>query len=79
MKIPDLDYSATAEAVSKNRNAIKAARAELRAMTKALDGCQAANEAMCSHPNKSARYDPGYAGGGFSHYECPDCGGQTMT
>lgn len=76
VKLPDIDFSdRSIESIRRSRDLISGARAEAKAHLKALDGLAEALKSMCSHPNKSARYDPGYAGGGFSHYECPDCGG----
>jgi len=73
IQLPDLDF--TPAAVKHNRDTIQEARAAYQGAIKALEGLQKANEAMCPHPQKAARYDPGYAGGGYSHSECPDCGG----
>lgn len=73
VKLPDLDFIPSA--VHRNRDAIREARGAYQGAIKALEGLQKANEAMCKHPNKASRYDPGYAGGGYSHSECPDCGG----
>jgi transposase-like protein len=39
-----------------------------------IDALLRANQECCTHPHKFVVYDPGYAGGGFSNYECPDCG-----
>jgi hypothetical protein len=73
VSLPDLDF--TPKAVRANRDAIRKARAAYQGAINALAGLQKANEAMCKHPNKEKRYDPGYAGGGYSHSECPGCGG----
>lgn len=69
--IPDIDI--TPENVEANRIKIAVARQKMRAMLDVLDGLDRANAAMCTHPNKFAVYDPGYAGGGYSNSECPDC------
>lgn len=63
-------------AVSGNRDKIKATRAVIQAVLKALDGLQEANVALCQHPNPTKRYDPNYGGGGYSHSECNECGGR---
>lgn len=60
--------------VQENRDVIAAARAAYRGALAALEGLAKANAAMCSHPHKTADYDPGYAGGGMCGYNCPDCG-----
>jgi hypothetical protein len=73
IQLPDLDF--TSESIHKNRDAIKYARASYLGAIKALDGLQKANEGLCDHSRKVSCYDPGYAGGGYSHSECPDCGG----
>ena len=72
--IPDIDL--TPESVEANRVKIAAARQKMRAMLDALAGLDKANAAMCPHPNKYKVNDPGYAGGGYSHSECPACGVQ---
>jgi len=74
VEIPSLQFSQDAVTIAANRDAIRAARAACKAMIDTLAGLAKANQALCSHPNKEARYDPGYAGGGFSHYVCPLCG-----
>ena len=74
VNLPALDFSPAN--VGANRDAIVAARAALKAMATALEGLHKANVSLCPHQNKQKRYDPGYAGGGYSHSECPDCGGQ---
>jgi hypothetical protein len=76
--LPDLDFNPSMASIHSNRDAINAARTSYQGALKALAGLAAANAGMCSHPNKVARHDPGYAGGGFRHYECPDCDGHTF-
>lgn len=73
-EIPNLDFSP--ENVVKNREEIKIAYKKLNAMISALDGLSKANQSMCNHDRKTEHYDPGYAGGGYSHGECQDCGAQ---
>jgi len=71
-EIPDIDLSP--ENVTKNREEIKIAFKKLKAMMSALEGLDKANQSMCNHDKKTKHYDPGYAGGGYSHSECEDCG-----
>ncbi|HEX6052764.1 MAG TPA: hypothetical protein VFZ21_26040 [Gemmatimonadaceae bacterium] len=78
MKIPLPEIDLRPDAVHENRDRIDEARGALRGALAALDGLQKANEAMCNHPNKRKCYDPGYAGGGYSHSECDDCGGRQL-
>lgn len=73
--IPTLNFSPDPAAIADNAAKIKAARAAIKAASAAIDGLHQANVGLCLHPGKVARYDPGYAGGGFSHYECPACEG----
>lgn len=74
--LPQLDFSAQPEAIHRNREAIREAREVLKGAIKALEGLHQANVGLCKHPNKTKHYDPGYGGGGYSHSECADCGGQ---
>lgn len=74
VQLPVLDF--TPSAVHANRDAIDEARAAYQGAIGALAGLQKANEAMCKHPKAVKCYYPGYVGGGYSHSECPDCGGQ---
>ncbi len=72
MNLPTLTYED--EAVPNNKTLIAQARARVNAELKALDGLDQANQSLCSHPNKRAVYDPGYAGGGQDGYRCDRCG-----
>jgi hypothetical protein len=72
--LPDLEFGPNPDRIRTNRDEINAAIELYKGAIKTLEGLAAANAGMCKHPNKSARYDPGYAGGGYSHSECPTCG-----
>lgn len=73
VSLPELDLRP--EMVRENKARIKEARAAYQSALKALDGLQKANEGMCEHAKPRKCYDPGYAGGGYSHSECDHCGG----
>lgn len=72
LELPDLEL--TADNVQANRQKIASARVAYHAALKTLSGLDAANAAMCSHPDTVDHYDPGYAGDGYSHTECHVCG-----
>ncbi len=72
--LPSLAFSQDIKTIHSNRDAISEARAALNAALKALDGLSKANQGMCKHSRKEKHYDPGYAGGGYRHSECKDCG-----
>lgn len=74
IKLPSLDYTVSPAAVKANKELLAAAWARNQAEQKALQGLEIANQALCAHPNKRDVYDPGYAGGGWDGYRCPDCG-----
>jgi hypothetical protein len=74
VEVPQLQFDQDAAVIAANRDLIKTARATCKAMLETLAGLDKANQALCLHPNKEARYDPNYAGGGFSHFACPLCG-----
>lgn len=72
--LPELKFESDSYTIEQNVKKIREFRKLLQGALKALDGLNSANQGMCSHPNKAKRYDPGYAGGGFSHDECLICG-----
>lgn len=74
MNLPDIKLSQKPEDVRANRAKIDEFVAMVKAELDALRGLHAANQSVCKHPSKRSVYDPGYAGGGFSHHECTDCG-----
>jgi hypothetical protein len=73
--LPTITLSSDPSVIADNTAKIREARAIIKGLHATLDGMHMANVGMCSHSKKSARYDPNYAGGGFSHFECPTCGG----
>lgn len=74
--IPELEFSSSPETIKQNRKLIEESIAVCKATLKSLGGLHAANISMCTHPCTVAHHDPGYAGGGYSHSECLDCGGR---
>lgn len=74
VEIPVLDLRADPDTIRANRALIVEAMNATLAAQQALRGLQAANQALCTHPNRREVYDPGYAGAGFSHYACEQCG-----
>lgn len=74
MNLPNIKLSPMPDAVRNNRDKINEYIEMAKAELEALRGLHSANQAVCKHPSKRDCYDPGYAGGGFSHHECKDCG-----
>lgn len=72
--LPDLEFSTDPERIQANRAEIDAAINLYKGAIETMKGLAKANAGMCKHPLKLARYDPGYAGGGYSHSMCPTCG-----
>jgi hypothetical protein len=76
--LPDLEFSTDPASIEANRDAINAAIELYKGAIETLKGLAKANAGMCKHLHESARYDPGYAGGGYSHSECPTCGARLL-
>ena len=64
----------TAENVVDNRRRLVEAIKAYKGAICACEGLLDANAALCEHPSKQEHYDPGYAGGGYSHSTCNICG-----
>ncbi len=62
MGIPER-RAAAEDAIREAEGALEIARAGLRAV-----------QLACRHPNASERTGKDYDGGGWWHWECPDCG-----
>ena len=76
MRSIDINLSSKRDDIIENRKRIEAERARARAELKSLDGLDAANQAMCDHPDCTNHYDPGYAGGSYDYTTCDICGGR---
>lgn len=74
IEFPVLNFGPDKQIIEDNRQKIQEFKKLLEAMLVAANGLNEANQAFCTHENKLAEYDPGYAGGGFSNFRCLICG-----